>query len=1435
MLNPLVEIPPPSPPLPDFIAPEIPAIAELPLARQAFSRDWPVHYMGKMEVECPDCGALHWRCEKLKDSPQIRPKFGTCCFSGKIQLPKIEDPPVELLNYLRGDDPISKGFRDNIRQYNNALAMTSLGCNQDHSINTAGGGPWVFKVQGRLCHKSGSLIPREGATPVFAQLYIFDPKDALRLRMGNQANAALNRTVMNDLQDMLYRQHPAVHLYQQALEKMRNMGPDQDHRIALHFDENTDHRRYNLPTVTSNEIAAIIPGDGDQFQSARDIILYERGGGLKEISDKHPLYSSLHYVLLFPTGQLGWHPNIPHIGVQNQGNQDEEDAPGDPRARGKVTQSQYFKYRLHPRNNESNHIFMAGKLLQEYAVDAWATTEQRNLDWVKNNQKTIRAETYQGLVDAVAHDPNANPQNIGQRIILPSSFSGSSRSMIQNCQDALAINRHFGGADFFLTMTANPNWPEIKEALLPGQSPPDRPDLVNRVFKAKFEALKEDMFKKGYLGKTRGRVWTTEFQKRGLPHCHLILFLHPNAKLRTPEELDSLLSAEFPDPDEQPELFELVLKFMVHTPCGPQNPTAPCMKNGKCSKGFPKPFREETTINDDSYANLRRRNTGKKYKLGNHWVDNRWIVTYPIFWLWVFRCHINMECLFSIKGLKYIYKYVYKGHDRTTMEFGRCQDEIKLYLDSRYVSAHEAIWRLFQFSMHEESPSIYRLQVHLPGDEMLFWNGDTVNAIENIPGIQGNKHTMLTGYFKANEDCPEARDILYSDFPAEWVWSKKNKKWTKRKQGDVIGRMYYAHPNSGERFYLRTLLASIKGATSFEDLKTVNGVIHATFHAACLAHGLLEDDNEWSQCLQEAAQMASGYQLRQLFVTILRDCSPSDPLALWLQFRVHICDDLQHALRSKNIVQNPTEEQVFDYGLYLIDQMLHVSNKRLRDWPSMPLPQMNWEAAVVNRFIAEQQSYDIEEQKQLAAQRIPTLNQDQLAAFNAIVNAVETKSGQSFFLHGAGGTGKTYVYNTLCHFLRGQNKIVLCVASSGIASLLLIGGRTSHSTFKIPIVIHESSTCAIQTNSDLAELIRMTDLVIWDEAPMQHKHIHEAVNRTFQDIMKCQDKLFGGLTIVFGGDFKQILPVVVKGSRAEIVGACMQRSHIWGSIKVIKLKQNMRLNTNVEAERNFAKWQLDIGHGKHTNEGGLTTLPDYFKCPENNIESLIQSIYPGINQLPLPDQYFAERTILTSRNDDVDDINDELLKQFPGEEREYMSADSLKNNDNNPEGDLMYSVEYLNSINCSGLPLAKLKLKMGCPVMILRNLEPSEGVCNGSRGVVTRMSNRVLEVRLLTGQHAGNTVFIPRLSITPSETQVPFEFCRRQFPVKVCFAMSINKSQGQTVKYVGLDLRNAVFTHGQLYVAISRVTSVHNIKAIWDSNVETPVTKNIVYPEVIID
>jgi len=291
------------------------------------------------------------------------------------------------------------------------------------------------------------------------------------------------------------------------LELTQGIGPDQQCKIALCFDESTDPRHYNLPTTTSNEIAVILSGDGDQPTSARDIVLHRHGGGLKEISYLHPLYPSLHYVLLFITEQLGWNHNIPYdITADNQDDavEDEEgqkDQGGQRSKRKTVSQAEYSCYHLFPQVNESNHIFMAGKLFQEYTVDSWATSEQSHLNWVRLNQTKLKAETYKGLTYAVVADPTTDWNNIGQCFILPSSFSGSSKNMIQHCQDALAIKRYFHGADLFLTMTANPNWPKIKETLLPGQSAADHPDLVVHVFRAKVEELKRDIFKNGFLGK----------------------------------------------------------------------------------------------------------------------------------------------------------------------------------------------------------------------------------------------------------------------------------------------------------------------------------------------------------------------------------------------------------------------------------------------------------------------------------------------------------------------------------------------------------------------------------------------------------------------------------------------------------------------------------------------------------------------------------------------------------------------------------------------------------------------------------------------------------------------------------------------------------------------------------------------------------------------
>jgi hypothetical protein len=277
------------------------------------------------------------------------------------------------------------------------------------------------------------------------------------------------------------------------------------------------------------------------------------------------------------------------------------------------------------------------------------------------------------------------------------------------------------------------------------------------------------------------------------------------------------------------------------------------------------------------------------------------------------------------------------------------------------------------------------------------------------------------------------------------------------------------------------------------------------------------------------------------------------------------------------------------------------------------------------------------------------------------------------------------------------------------------------------------------------------------------------------------------------------------------------------------LTKNMHLDQTAESEL-FAKYLLELGAGRISNPDGTVTLYPEMRCGDT-VNSLIDSIYPGISQGEKPDEYFKDRTLLSCKNDDVDDLNSDILAKFPGEEKVLRSADCIVGDNNDPIEYQPYPVEYLNSLNVSGIPLAKLALKPGCPLMLLRNIDPSNGLCNGTRMILLRIKPRVLECRILGGD--GKTVFIPRIAMKPSEGDLHIPLSRRQFPVRLAFAMTVNKSQGQSVKNVGLDLRTPVFSHGQLYVALSRCTSSSRIKVLFPEKEKGTKTQNIVWEQIL--
>ncbi|XP_057482072.1 uncharacterized protein LOC130768995 isoform X3 [Actinidia eriantha] len=287
----------------------------------------------------------------------------------------------------------------------------------------------------------------------------------------------------------------------------------------------------------------------------------------------------------------------------------------------------------------------------------------------------------------------------------------------------------------------------------------------------------------------------------------------------------------------------------------------------------------------------------------------------------------------------------------------------------------------------------------------------------------------------------------------------------------------------------------------------------------------------------------------------------------------------------------------------------------------------------------------------------------------------------------------------------------------------------------------------------------------------------------------------------------------------------------YNAIRLSEEKEKTKTNASTSSKGKEITTSSTKSIGSNPRE--IVKLPSTIhSC--RNLNQLLSRVYP---QLDVPGTvsptFLTERTILCARNEHVTAINIATLNIFPGEPTTYLAADKMSEDDEVDRNITnRYPNEYLNSLNPPGLPPFKVELKVGCPIMLLRNIAPNDGLCNGTRLMVVRCASRIIEAQILTGDKRGNLVFIPRISLTPSSSKFPFRMTRRQFPIRLAYAMTINKSQGQSVKYVGIDLRTPVFSHGQLYVALSRCTTFHRISVLPEQEMDS--TTNIVYPEVLL-
>jgi PIF1-like helicase/DNA helicase Pif1-like protein len=745
--------------------------------------------------------------------------------------------------------------------------------------------------------------------------------------------------------------------------------------------------------------------------------------------------------------------------------------------------------------------------------------------------------------------------------------------------------------------------------------------------------------------------------------------------------------------------------------------------------------------------------------------------------------------------------------------------------------------------MNGMRPAVTRLALHEPENALFFFD-DHDDAAELRR--RGQPRTTLTEFFTFNRLHPGRLQCTYVEAVKHLTWDPQRRLWKVRQRATgTIGRVAWASPRQQERFYLRILLHHVIAPTCFRDVRTFNGVTYGTFQAACLARGLLTDDAEWHGVLQEAAEMRTGRQLRQLFVTILTECEPSNPAALWEQHRRSLSDDCAHQLRARRLRAEPTEQDEFNLALQLIEMDF---DNRGKPWPpELPRPTERFDLNDGRpRMVAEELEYDAVEMGELRdrAEQLMRDNAPQRVAYERVCASARDQRGELFFLDGPGGTGKTFVENAILASLRADGLICLPVGSSGICSILLRGGRTAHSRFKIPLDIQPNSTCGISKQSGMGELLRRASLIIWDEAPMMHRHCFEALDRSLRDIRE-DERFFGGVTMLMAGDFRQVLPVIPRAGRGAIVEACITEAPFWPVVSKLSLTRNMRLErSGMSAEQRarvaeFARSLLDVGDGNVRANGGV--VGSVAIAPEYRTEDdtdLLDSIFPNLDRARDVEEsraYFTKAAILAARNDDVHQLNTRLLASLPGESREYVSFDKAFNNADAGVDGNAFPPDYLNTLNPQGMTTHRLELKVGAPVMLLRNVSSADGLCNGTRLLITRLRDRVIEARIMGGERDGEMVFVSRIYLDSSASSgLPFTLRRLQLPIRLAFAMTINKSQGQSLQRVGVYLNEPVFTHGQLYVALSRAEVPARIKVmLFGDDARRGSTANVVYTEVL--
>ena len=452
-------------------------------------------------------------------------------------------------------------------------------------------------------------------------------------------------------------------------------------------------------------------------------------------------------------------------------------------------------------------------------------------------------------------------------------------------------------------------------------------------------------------------------------------------------------------------------------------------------------------------------------------------------------------------------RYCFKPPDHINVQL----NEISAFLSGRLLSAAEATFRILGLRLHQEWPAVERLDLHLPAEHIVVFNpmDDEADIAEMMPTAT----TKLLQWFVLNQTDPAARLLRYVDIPEHYVW--QDHQWQRRVRNRMkVARLPTVSCNNLELSALRMILMVAKGAVDFMDLLTWNGHTFPTFREAARAAGMFEDHDEAMSIFAEIARTGvSVTTLREQFCAVLVHCAPVNPVELFNMF-------------APDLMYEEVSEASCNAALIDIDRIMRITyGKSLRDAEF----NFNFASDDIDAEILMPPVGDVDPNLALLETLRPLLSVEQVHAVDCVTESVMHQRGFNVFgVLCSAGSGKTLFANFLACSFRSQGKVVVCVAASALAASLLEGGHTAHHTLHIPIPANDATYCSFSAVE--RQLIRQAALIIWDEASMVHQDVADTVSRSMQDIMQHYASPFGGKTIVFMGDFKQLLPVVRGGN-----------------------------------------------------------------------------------------------------------------------------------------------------------------------------------------------------------------------------------------------------------------------------------------------------------------